>query len=285
TYEDRDKNPVSDRDNNALFAQYQGTFSIFDVIVGIREDDNEAFGTQTTGNLSVGLQLDDNHRMTLSWAEGFKAPTFNDLYWPFFEDDYGSSYGNPDLIPEESENYEIGFFGEYSNWRWALSAYRNRIDNLIQWAPVDAFFSEWTPSNVSTAKIKGGELVVAGQLVGWDVSTSLSYTDPRDDDTDKVLLKRSKKSFLLDVDRRFSRWDVGLSMNARGKRYINTSNTDSLGGYTLVDFRVGYNLTDKLKAQFKVDNVFDKHYRTNASSSSRYNQDGTNWLVKLSYSL
>ena len=122
-------------------------------------------------------------------------------------------------------------------------------------------------------------------MVGWDVSTSLSYTDPRDDDTDKVLLKRSKKSFLLDVDRRFSRWDVGLSMNARGKRYINTSNTDSLGGYTLVDFRVGYNLTDKLKAQFKVDNVFDKHYRTNASSSSRYNQDGTNWLVKLSYSL
>jgi vitamin B12 transporter len=282
-YLDSDGNPVSDRDNNALFAQYQGTFSIFDVIVGIREDDNEAFGTHTTGNFSVGLQLDDHHRMTLSWAEGFKAPTFNDLYWP------ASTYGlgNPDLDPEESENYEVGFSGDYDIWRWELSAYQNRIDNLIQWAPANnpVLPYAWTPSNVSTAKIKGGELVVAGQLAGWDISTAFSYTNPRDDDTDKVLLKRSKKSFLLDIDRRFSRWDVGLSMNARSKRYINTSNTDSLGGYTLVDFRVGYNLTNKLKAQFRVDNVFDKHYRTNASSSSCYNQDGTNWLVKLSYSI
>jgi vitamin B12 transporter len=286
TYEDSDKNPVSDRDNKAVFAQYQGAFSVFDVVVGIREDDNESFGTHTTGNISVGLQLDDDHRMTLSWAEGFKAPTFNDLYWPFFEGDWGfTSYGNPDLIPEESENYEVGLSGDYDSWRWELSAYQNRIDNLIQWAPVDVFFLEWTPSNVSTAKIKGGELVVAGQLAGWDISTAFSYTNPRDDSTDKVLLNRSKKSVLLDIDRRFSRWDVGLSMNARGKRYINTSNTDSLGGYTLVNFRVGYNLTDKLKAQLKVDNVFDKHYRTNASSSTRYNQDGTNWLFKLSYSI
>ena len=126
-YVDSDGNPVSDRDNNALFAQYQGTFSIFDVIVGIREDDNEAFGTHTTGNLFVGLQLDDNHRMTLSWAEGFKAPTFNDLYWP------ASTYGlgNPDLDPEESENYEVGFSGDYDIWRWELSVYQNRIDNLM----------------------------------------------------------------------------------------------------------------------------------------------------------
>ena len=283
TYEDSDGNPVSDRDNNAVFAQYQGTFSIFDVVVGIREDDNEEFGTHTTGNFSVGLQLDDDHRMTLSWAEGFKAPTFNDLYWP------ASTYGlgNPDLAPEESENYEVGFSGDYDSWRWELSAYQNRIDNLIQWAPANnpMLPYAWTPTNVSTAKIKGGEMVVAGQLAGWDISTAFSYTNPRDDDTDKVLLKRSKKSFLLDIDRRFSSWDVGLSMNAKSKRYINTSNTDSLGGYTLVNFRVGYNLTDKLKAQLKVDNVFDKHYRTNASSSSRYNQDGTNWLFKLSYSI
>lgn len=285
TYEDEGRNSVSDRDNNAVFAQYQGTLSIFDFVVGIREDDNEAFGTKTTGNISVGIQLGEMHRMTLGWNEGFKAPTFNDLYWPFVSEFGFTTYGNPNLLPEESENYEIGFSGNYDSWYWALSAYRNRIDNLIQWAPVDAFFSEWTPSNVSTAKIKGGELVVGGRLAGWDISTAYSYTNPRDDDSDKVLLNRSKKSLLVDIDRRFERWNIGISMNAKGKRYTNTSNTNSLGGYTLFDFRIGYEVTDKLKAQLKVENLFDKHYRTNESGSRSFNEDGTSWVLKLSYTL
>jgi len=278
-----DGSPVSDRDNNAVFAQYQGKFSIFDVMVGLREDDNEAFGTHTTGNVSVGVQLDDYHRAVLSWAEGFKAPTFNDLYWPIGP--FG--FGNPNLEPEESENYELGFSGNYDAWRWELSVYQNHIDNLIQWAPANDPMNPfaWTPTNVSTAKIKGGELVVSGQLAGWDISSAYSYTSPRDEDTDKVLLKRSMESFLLDADRRFGRWTVGASMNAKGKRYTNTSNTSKLGGYTLFDFRVGYDVTDKLKAQLKVENVFDKHYRTNESSFSSFNEDGASWLFKLSYTL
>ena len=278
-----DGSPVSDRDNNALFAQYQGQLSIFDVIVGFREDDNEAFGTHTTGNVALGVQVGEDHRVVLSWAEGFKAPTFNDLYWPIGT--YG--IGNPGLEPEESENYELGFFGNYDAWRWELSVYQNSIDNLIQWAPANnpAHPLAWTPTNVSTAKIKGGELVVSGQLAGWNISSAYGYTNPQNEETDKVLLKRSKKSFLLGIDRRFSRWDFGADMKANGKRYTNEANTSSLGGYTLFDVRVGYHVTDKLKAQLKVENIFDKHYRTNESSFSSFNEDGTSWVFKLSYSI
>lgn len=280
TYTDAQGTLVKDRMNRAYFAQYQGKFSIFDYVLGFREDDNEETGKQDTSNFALGAQLGESHRVTLSWAEGFKAPTFNDLYWPIG----AYSAGNPDLLPEDSEIFELGVRGDYSTWKWEASIYQNRIDNLIEWAPTptEAYPYQWVPSNVASAKIKGGEFRADTNLGGWDITTSYSYTDPRNQETDKLLQKRAQKKFTFDIDRSFSHWDAGASFNATSKRYTNTTNTASLGGYGLLDFRLSYQLAEKVKMQLKANNVFDKHYRTVSES---YHMDGSNWVLKLSYEL
>ena len=262
---------VQDRMNRAYFIQYQGNFSIFDYVLGYREDDNEENGKQNTSNISLGAQLGKSHRVIFSWGEAFKAPTYNDLYWPI--GDY--SAGNPDLLPEDSENFELGFRGDYTVWKWEASIYQNRIDNLIEWAltPTEAYPYRWVPSNVASAKIKGGEFRADTNLGGWDITTSFSYTDPRNQKTDKLLQKRAQKKFTFDIDRSFSHWDAGASFNATSKRYTNTTNTASLGGYGLLDFRLSYQLAEKVKMQLKANNVFDKHYRT---VSENYHMDGSN---------
>ena len=280
TYTDAQGTLVKDRMNRAYFAQYQGKFSIFDFILGFREDDNEETGKQDTSNFALGAQLGKSHRVTISWAEGFKAPTFNDLYWPIG----AYSAGNPDLLPEDSEIFELGVRGDYSTWKWEASIYQNRIDNLIEWAPTptEAYPYQWVPSNVASAKIKGGEFRADTNLGGWDITTSFSYTDPRNQKTDKLLQKRAQRKFTFDIDRSFSHWDAGASFNATSKRYTNTTNTASLGGYGLLDFRLSYQLAEKVKMQLKANNVFDKHYRTVSES---YHMDGSNWVLKLSYEL
>ena len=280
TYTDIFGTPVIERMNRAYFAQYQGQFSIFNFVLGFREDDNEESGKHNTSNVALGVQLGKEHRVTLSWAEGYKAPTFNDLYWPI--GDYAA--GNPGLLPEDSENFELGLKGNYAIWQWEASLYQNRIDNLIEWANpgLQAHPYRWLPSNVSSVKIKGGELSASGQLSDWDVSASFSYTDPRNQDTDQLLTKRAQKSFLVDIDRSFARWNVGSSLNTKSKSYANAANTTELGGYGLVDFRLGYQLAEKIKMQLKVDNVFDKHYRT---STKDYDMDGSRWVLKLTYTL
>ena len=280
TYTDAQGTLVKDRMNRAHFAQYQGKFSIFDFILGFREDDNEETGKQDTSNFALGAQLGKSHRVTISWAEGFKAPTFNDLYWPIG----AYSAGNPDLLPEDSEIFELGVRGDYSTWKWEASIYQNRIDNLIEWAPTptEAYPYQWVPSNVASAKIKGGEFRADTNLGGWDITTSFSYTDPRNQKTDKLLQKRAQRKFTFDIDRSFSHWDAGASFNATSKRYTNTTNTASLGGYGLLDFRLSYQLAEKVKMQLKANNVFDKHYRTVSES---YHMDGSNWVLKLSYEL
>ena len=280
TYTDAQGTLVKERMNRAYFAQYQGKFSIFDYVLGFREDDNEETGKQDTSNFVLGAQLGKSHRVTISWAEGFKAPTFNDLYWPITS----GSAGNPDLLPEDSEIFELGARGDYSSWKWEASIYQNRIDNLIEWAPSgsEEYPYQWVPSNVSSAKIKGGEFSADTNIGGWDITTSFSYTDPRNQKTDKMLQKRAKKKFTFDIDRSFSRWDAGASFNATSKRYTNTTNTASLGGYGLLDFRLSYQLAEKVKMQLKANNVFDKHYRT---ADESYHMDGSNWVLKLSYAL
>ena len=280
TYTDAQGTLVKDRMNRAYFAQYQGKLSIFDFILGFREDDNEETGKQDTSNFALGAQLGKSHRVTISWAEGFKAPTFNDLYWPIG----AYSAGNPDLLPEDSEIFELGARGDYSLWKWEASIYQNRIDNLIEWAPnpTEAYPYQWVPSNVDSAKIKGGEFRADTNLGGWDITTSFSYTDPRNQKTDKMLQKRAQKKFTFDIDRSFSHWDAGASFNASSKRYTNTTNTASVGGYGLLDFRLSYQLAEKVKMQLKANNVFDKHYRTVSES---YHMDGSNLVLKLTYAL
>ncbi|MEJ6706449.1 MAG: TonB-dependent receptor [Porticoccus sp.] len=280
TYTDTQGALVKERMNRAYFAQYQGKFSIFDYVLGFREDDNEETGKQDTSNVALGAQLGKSHRVTISWAEGFKAPTFNDLYWPIG----AYAAGNPDLLPEDSEIFELGARGDYSLWKWEASIYQNRIDNLIEWAPSgsEEYPYQWVPSNVSSAKIKGGEFSADTNIGGWDITTSFSYTDPRNQKTDKMLQKRAKKKFTFDIDRSFSRLDAGLSFNATSKRYTNTTNTANLGGYGLLDFRLSYHLAEKIKMQLKANNVFDKHYRT---ASESYHMDGSNWVLKFTYTL
>jgi outer membrane cobalamin receptor len=54
--------------NRAYFIQYQGNFSIFDYVLGYREDDNEENGKHNTSNISLGAQLGKSHRVIFSWG-------------------------------------------------------------------------------------------------------------------------------------------------------------------------------------------------------------------------
>jgi vitamin B12 transporter len=274
-YRGNDGYPVETRDNKALFGQYQGQWSILDVVLGLREDDNQEFGEHTTGNVAVGVNLNDHYKVVASWSEGFKAPTFNDLYWPA-----GTySAGNPNLSPEESKNTELSLRGDYDSWRWSVAYFENDVNNLIEWAPGPDFV--WRPYNVSDAEIKGGELILAAEIHGWALDAAYSYVEPRDALTEKLLIKRSRSNLTLNASRRYGDLSLAFSVKGQDERYTNTANTDSLGGYGTFGVRLGYDITRNLKTTLKVDNAFNKDYQLNKG----YNQDGSAWQLGLTYSL
>ncbi len=259
---------VKGRDNTGLFAQLMAGTGIHDFKLSLRQDDNSQFGDATTGNAAWGMELGNDLRGRLSYGTAFKAPTFNELYYPGF--------GNATLQPEKSKSLEAGLSGRHRTGRWSFNLYETHIDDLI------SFDGTTNPSNAS-ARIRGIEAKTQAQLAGWDINANVTLQDPENRSNTankgKVLNRRAEKSLRLDLDRRFGAWNLGGTFRAEGRRYDNLANTTKLPGYSLIDLHAETRLAKDWLFQAKVENLLDKNYQT----VSGYNQPGSGVYLTLRY--
>lgn len=264
---------ITRRHNRAGFAQYQGSFGQHDIQLSARYDDNEQFGSHTTGGIGWGFDFGHGLRLTANAGTAFTAPTFNDLYFPPF---FGFPTANPKLLPEESESYELGLAQKLAQWHWQLNAYQTDIDNLI------GLDDNFVPQNIARARIRGAELVVGATLAGWNLNTQLSHVDPRntaDFSDDKLLPRRARNTARIDLDRGFGDFRAGLTWMAEGERYDDLANTRRLPGYATVDLRLEYAVSPAWTLQARASNVLDREYETVAF----YNQPGREYGLSLRY--
>jgi len=261
---------VTSRDNKGLFAQYQGTFADYDVQLSMRQDDNEQFGSHTTGGAGLGYALSKTLRLTGTYGTAYKAPSFNELYFP--------GYSNANLQPEESQSFELGLSGHANSVQWSLNAYETRIDNLIGFSSIT-----FAPANINKSRIRGLEATLFTQLDRWTVKTNLTLLDPKNLSTSasvgELLPRRSKQSLRLEVDRQFKHYSYGATLRAIGKRYDDLANTQKLSGYGIIDIRAEYQLAKDWQLQGRIENLLDKDYET----AALYNQPERGLFVKLRY--
>lgn len=261
---------VTSRDNHAVYSQYQGKFGDHQLLAGFREDFNQQFGNASTWNAGWGYAFDNGLSVSASYGTAFKAPTFNELYFPGF--------GSPDLRPERSRSVEIGARGQHSAFNWSISAFLTYIDSLI------AYDSDlMAPRNLDKARIKGLELTADTRLYDFDIQANLSLLDPENRaagaDRGKLLPRRAQQVFRLDVDKRIGDFGLGGSILVEGRRFDNISNSRRIGGFATLDLRAEYHLFDQIRLQAKVNNILDKRYQTAAG----YNQDRLNFFFSIQY--
>lgn len=257
------------RHNTGVFGQYQARVFGQSLQGAIRVDDNEQFGSETTGSVAWGYTLVNQLQLMASWGTAYKAPTFNELYFPGF--------GNPDLDPEKSRSYEIGVSRTHSWGDISVNAYQTKIDDLIGF---DAFFS---PVNIDKARIRGLEAGAFASPFGWDLNGSFTLMDPKNRSSGpnrgKQLVRRPKRSFRLDLDRRFARLALGATLIAQSKRYDDLANTRKLDAYQTLDLRAEYPLLESLQLAVRVGNVLDEDYET----AEFFPQEGRSYFVSLRY--
>lgn len=269
------------RNNAALFSQLRLNFGPSDVQFALRGDDNEAFGKEETGSVALGHNFDRHHRVRLSYSTSFRAPTFNDLYFPSTDYGFFIFEGNPDLEPEKGESVEAGVSGRYQNWYWDAAIYQLDVDNLIQTEFANGVLS---PVNVAEARIQGIELASGYEAGGWKLATTVTFTDPRDRETDNRLRRRSHQSARVDLDRQLGNWSVGGSVVGKGYRYDDADNDDRLSGFVTLDLRAGWEFAEDWTARLSVENVTDKKYSTaQASATTDYIAAGTTGLLSVRY--
>ena len=256
------------RANRAAFAQYQGKFGAHDLQVSARRDDNDQFGGHGTGGIAWGMGFGEGWRVTASHATAFKAPSFNELYYP------GSS--NPNLNPESSRSSELSLSRSGDGWHVQANAYQTNVDDLIAWSSAD-----FMPVNIEEARIRGVELVATARLAGWDLRGQIGTLDARNLSTGpnhgKRLARRPQRSARLDLDRNVGDWGFGISGIAEAARWDNVANTLRVGGYGTVDARVSWRFASDWTLQANLVNAFDRDYAT----SAWYAQPGREWALSL----
>ncbi|MEE8138181.1 MAG: TonB-dependent receptor, partial [Thermoanaerobaculia bacterium] len=104
---------------SAFFAELRRALGPVALELGLRYDDNSAFGSQTSPRLGLLVALGEGIRFRASYGEAFRAPSIGELFFPFS--------GNPDLEPETSESFELGVEQTLGRWRWGIVAFENRL--------------------------------------------------------------------------------------------------------------------------------------------------------------
>lgn len=258
---------VSSRDNKALFGQYSASFGAADLQCALRGDDNEQFGQHTTGSLGAGYSFSPALRVTGSYGTAFKAPSFNQLYYP--------GYGNADLKPERARNLELGLSGQAGEFKWGANLFRMQINDLIGGYPL---------TNTAKARITGLELTASQRIQDTQLGAALTLQDPEDrsdgsSSYGKQLARRARQIGRIDLDQYFGRWSLGATLSGQGTRYDDAANKVKLGGYALFDLRGEYSFDAAWRLQARIENLFDKRYET----AAYYNQPGFGAYLTLRY--
>ena len=247
---------TSSRNTDSLFGIYQLRSNAHALQANLRRDDSSQYGGKTTGAVAYGYRFSSALRITAAYSTGFKAPSFNDLYYPGFS--------NPDLEPETSKNLEAGVYWNGSIAGAAIElrviAYRNRVADLIV-VQCDASFNCAPPFNVDRATLEGVTLgFEARGEHGTTLTASLDLQSPEDDRTGNLLPRRARQHGALAVAYPWGPLRLGAEVVASSLRYDDPANLVRMGGYGIVNFTAEWTLSPGVTLFARADNVFDKNY-------------------------
>lgn len=246
---------TSKRTIDSYLAGWNGLLGDHRLQVNARRDENSQFGGKNTGTLAYGYQIDDAWRVHASYGTAYKAPTFNDLYYPLT---FGY-YGNPNLKPETARNAEAALSFERGKNQASATYYVNKVTDMISWS------GRVTPVNIGNATLEGLSLSYTGQFADIDFGASIDWLDARDDATGKTLARRARERATLSMGKRLGAWEARGEVVAVGKRYDADydpafTQRDVLGGYTLFNLYGSYALARDWSLFARADNIFDKKY-------------------------
>ncbi len=256
--------------------------------IAMRNDQISQYGSQVTYSAAYGYFFTNALRLNANYGTGFRAPSFNDLYYP--------GYGNANLQPETNRNFETGLHYETQAYGVHLTAYQNRIQNFILPINCPSFncsstvnpgsYSGSYPYNLSLVQIKGASLGVDGRINDLTIKASADAMSTVDQTTQLDVPYRANWVGNLLADYKIKRFNVGSNVTIVGPRWggVNssqTANTNAMPSNTLVSLYGSYQIEKNLSAFLRWNNVFNSQYQT----SYGYSNAGSNVFVGLRYAM
>lgn len=252
---EREENEANGNENaiDGLFALYELKPSdTVTLTAGVRKDDHEAFGSETTARFAAAYNPTDLVTVRLSWGEGFKAPTlFQSTFFCC-----GASAPNPNLKPETADAFDIGFTLRTADARGeiGLTYFDQDTTNLITFS-----FAVGGYENIAEARSKGFEFMASYEVLEW-LETSISYTniDAKDGNGAELLRVPEHTGTLRFAIKPEGKWSGNLLLTYNGEEQ---DFGDRVPSWTRTDVAVQYSLSQSLQLYTRVENLFDREYQ------------------------
>jgi vitamin B12 transporter len=234
------------------------------IIPVVRYDLYSDFPGSFNFKLSTVYSVADSLAFKLSGGSSYRAPTFNDLYWP----NDGGSEGNKDLTPESGYHGELGVTVATERLHLDGFAFARYLIDAIQWTETSPDFYE--PMNIGRLFYPGVELNAELNLFHnvWltgDYTFLYSFTLEGSSATysfsdDKRAPYAPLHSFDTVLEYRGDKLQASISAEYVDKVYTDDANSTQIDAYYVVNTLLRYRMNDLLTLQVAVDNVLNSSY-------------------------
>ena len=270
------------------FVQDELRFGALSLIGGLRYDDYK-LAPDAAGFIGPVTELSDSAvspRVGFVWqaseaiapygqfSTGFRAPSPDQVNNGFSNVASGyQSIGNPNLKPEDARSFELGLRGRVGAFSYSAAGYTNRYQDFIDQVVVSGSFTPADPAifqyvNLSEATIHGWELRGDWDL-GSGFSLNASAAQARgDSETAGVKTPlNSVDPLRVTLGGRYAaeRWSLratltGARAKDEGRIAPATPPAFASPGYAALDVGGSWQITDALRLNAGIDNLFDRKY-------------------------
>jgi vitamin B12 transporter len=242
------------RSNNALALGYSGQYGAHALQADVRRDNSSVYGGVTTGRLGWGMDVGAGWRFRALAGTTFRAPSFNDLYFP----DYGVS----SIRPEKGRSVEAGLSWRAAASEASVTVFQNKVRDQIGFQPDPAFcppgsgYQYGCAANVSRARLTGATLAASTRAGGLTLRANVDVLDAKDADTGTRLPRRAAHQESITADYATGAWNFSATLLAVGSR---PDGVVQLGGYETLDLRTTWRVAPQWSLEAKLLNATNRN--------------------------
>lgn len=264
---DKDIDNAKQIKHTDLFSQWQGIIDSNELSLGARIVDHDQFNIHNTYNVNWAKNLDNDVRVTASFGKATNLPSH-------YQNKLNVDNGKTELNPEHSKNIEFGASRDYDNWSLSGKIYKSKLTDAFKWSAT-GYTNEGEEIN-----IKGIELVVGTDLLGWNIDTNYDYNTAKKSNGDQ---KGRRPNHTANITTTKTHGKYSHRINLTGKSWAwdkdRPTNNDKLGGYGLLNLHSSYDYNKETTISLSVNNALNKDYEM----AKGYNTHGRTATLQIEY--
>ena len=266
----------------------------WEVLSGIRYQNDEDFGDHVAPKVAVKYNHLDTHGrehiFRSSIGSGYRVPNLKERYYVFDHSNLGYKVlGNPDLQPETSTSYQLGYQGQLNDrLNVSVNGFYNDVDNLIQTDEDPTTFegnvAVYKYMNVDSAKTYGGDIGVDWQLQdNAKLQANYAYIKTHNNVSDTELTYKPNHKVMLALDYQINdKLQLIPRLNYESEQLVSTADMSYSPSWWTLDSKLNYDASKNLSVYAAINNIFD--VQRDISDSSDYRPiDNREWLLGASY--